>query len=81
MTWHDRARCAGEPTEIFYPGDHSGGGVSPDVRWLCERCPVAAECLEEALSTPESSDYGIWAGTTARERTRIRRARAQRRPA
>jgi WhiB family redox-sensing transcriptional regulator len=41
-------------------------------RELCRRCPVRAECLEQALSEPE--EHGIWGGFSPRERLRNRTA-------
>lgn len=38
---------------------------------VCVDCPVMALCLEHAL---EVGEHGIWAGTTERQRTRMRRA-------
>src|SRR5690606_9161462 len=40
---------------------------------VCATCPVMSECLEYALA--EQVQHGIWGGTTAEERTRIRRER------
>lgn len=34
---------------------------------LCRHCPVAAVCLEYAMTHPE---LGVWGGATARERNR-----------
>lgn len=44
---------------------------SPEGHWmrdeLCARCPVAAACLDEAMTNGE---HGIWGGTSGSERTR-----------
>ncbi|MFN2390310.1 MAG: WhiB family transcriptional regulator, partial [Actinomycetota bacterium] len=39
----------------------------------CSSCPVRSECLEQALVGNEP--YGIWGGTSARERRSLRRQR------
>ena len=31
---------------------------------MCRKCPVLKQCLEYALRHPESTEYGIWGGTT-----------------
>jgi WhiB family redox-sensing transcriptional regulator len=40
---------------------------------LCRTCPLVSPCLEYALTTRQ--DYGVWGGTTERERRDLRRAR------
>lgn len=37
---------------------------------ICVDCPVRELCLEHAVDTGE---HGIWAGTTERQRTRMRK--------
>ena len=37
---------------------------------LCKGCPVRAECAEYAIAAIEP--FGIWGGTTPRERVKIR---------
>lgn len=41
-------------------------------RETCASCPVNAECLEWALTKPE--EYGVWGGTTPRQRGALRKA-------
>jgi WhiB family redox-sensing transcriptional regulator len=36
------------------------------IKRLCRRCPVATECLVEALDN--RIEYGVWGGLTERER-------------
>jgi WhiB family redox-sensing transcriptional regulator len=67
--WVARASCRGMPLKIFYPTDASPGEAIA----TCIRCPVSDECLEYALTHPP--DYGIWGGTTARDRRKILRER------
>ena len=40
---------------------------------VCCNCPVRNECLQHALTKPET--YGVWGGLSARQRNRIRRGR------
>ena len=40
---------------------------------MCEVCPVRVDCLEYALAN--RLDYGVWGGTSERERQRILRER------
>lgn len=45
-------------------------------RKICAKCPVANDCLEEALSLPQFKDnHGIRAGLTPTERNRLRQRR------
>lgn len=62
--WWERAACRGMDTALFFPerGEQIG-----KVREVCAGCPVRAECL--AVAERE----GIWGGTSARERRRMRR--------
>jgi WhiB family redox-sensing transcriptional regulator len=58
--------------------DHGARGTSPDdarrvAQALCTACPVAADCLKWALAHPDLSPEGIWAGTTAAQRRKLRR--------
>lgn len=39
---------------------------------MCNGCPIFDACLEWAV---RHEDFGVWAGTSASERTRIRRER------
>jgi len=68
-SWYDLAECRGM-TDLFHPtrGEHTG-----DAKQVCLRCPVRAQCLDYALDTAEH--YGIWGGTSERERRALRRGR------
>jgi WhiB family redox-sensing transcriptional regulator len=48
------------------------GGDSRPAKALCARCLVQPECLAYALDRPMWDDSGIWGGTSARERRRLR---------
>ena len=67
--WMKRAQCRGEGTELFLP---TVGGNGAKARALCAICPVRQPCLDYALADAELA--GIWAGTTVRERVKMRRA-------
>lgn len=71
--WRRYAACRGKDTSLFFP-DGSQNSVALEAKAICAECPARRTCLEEALSDPTTS--GIWAGTTERERRRIRRRRA-----
>lgn len=38
---------------------------------ICQDCPVKARCLQFALENRDLSRFGIWGGTTERERRRM----------
>ena len=71
MSWTDQAECRGMDMALFF--DCPNGKYSAKAVSACRRCPVAQECLEDALANPETQ--GLWAGTGVRERDRIRRVR------
>ncbi len=72
--WRQRAACArpGIDPDVFFP---LKGGSARRARRICASCPVQVPCLADALATSPWDDVsgGIRAGTTARERERMRR--------
>ena len=66
----DLGSCRGLDPEIFFPD--RGHSLRPAQK-VCGGCIVADECLEYALANGER--FGVWGGTSERERRRIRRAR------
>ncbi|MDQ4149349.1 MAG: WhiB family transcriptional regulator [Actinomycetota bacterium] len=68
MSWQVRARCVEVDPEIFFP---ERGGSSRAARAVCNECSVRIECLKYALANREQ--FGIWGGTSERERRRLRR--------
>ena len=70
--WKREGLCAQTDPDLFFPEDKS----SRAPKAICARCPVRVTCLDYALERNESQ--GIWGGTTAAERRRIRAAREQR---
>jgi len=66
--WADHAACKGVDPNVFHPvrGEDLGAARS-----YCEGCPVRAECLDHAL---RFEPHGVWGGTSAKQRIRMRRA-------
>jgi WhiB family redox-sensing transcriptional regulator len=71
--WMRDAACAGMDPGVFFPDPDSHARHHKTVRRhkerakkVCARCPVARECLEHALANDE--EFGIWGGTTPKER-------------
>jgi WhiB family redox-sensing transcriptional regulator len=70
QTWVDEALCKDLPQRMFFPERHES--AEPALR-ICRRCPVREECLEYAMRN--QIHWGIWGGTSERERRRMRRRR------
>lgn len=65
------ASCSGIDVNMFFMAEGSNG-LTPEarpIRRMCAACPCQSECLEWAL---RHEPFGFWAGTTERERRRIR---------
>ncbi len=72
--------CQREDPELFFPIASTGPAL-PQVnaaKAVCGRCPVRLNCLSYAL---ETSQDGIWGGTTSDERLAMRRPRRRWPPA
>jgi WhiB family redox-sensing transcriptional regulator len=54
---------------MFFP---ERGESTADAKGVCAICPVQASCLDHAMATRER--FGIWGGTSERERRRLRSA-------
>jgi len=81
MSWRDMAACVDTNPGVFFPhADRPRGGVTKKAKAralaVCAGCGVTAPCLTYALTTPASQDYGIWGGTTASQRIKLRQNRA-----
>jgi len=72
-TWHDNAACKGSEPDVFFP-PKGHWGTADEAKGICAGCSVNVECGEYALS-PEIK-FGVWGGTTEKERRRIRREQA-----
>lgn len=71
--WHLDAACRGMDPAIFFP---ERGKSIRKARAVCAQCPVQTECLDFAVETPLGDDFGIWGGTSERQRRPMRRERA-----
>lgn len=69
--WRLDARCAEVSPEPWFPPK---GDPAKDARAMCASCDVAAQCLQFALDNNEQ--YGIWGGTSPRQRAALRRGQA-----
>ncbi|MEU9438393.1 WhiB family transcriptional regulator [Streptomyces sp. NPDC048252] len=72
--------CQRRPT-LFSHETTSTRAAQTDIeqaKLLCSGCPIAAGCLKWALAHPTQARLGVWAGTTARERTHLRQRLADR---
>ncbi|GAA2067639.1 WhiB family transcriptional regulator [Catenulispora yoronensis] len=77
--WQDRAACHDFGSELFFESDNELRVVrarrEQAAKKVCAMCPVRRECLRFAESGPEV--FGVWGGTTQRERA-VRRRRRKR---
>ena len=72
--WQRSAACRGEHAVNFFPPTHF---ERKDLRLarervakaICRTCPVAAECLEYAISSREP--HGVWGGLNEVERRQL----------
>jgi WhiB family transcriptional regulator, redox-sensing transcriptional regulator len=68
----DLGSCRGMDPDVFFPD--RGESLSP-AKAVCAECIVRDECLEFALDQGER--FGVWGGTSERERRKLRRARRE----
>ncbi|MBV8160632.1 MAG: WhiB family transcriptional regulator [Acidimicrobiia bacterium] len=74
-SWREQAACRDAAAELFFPvRGHTDVEIEAAKR-VCATCPVQRECLEFALLSHE--EFGIWGGTTGRERRRMRKVMAR----
>lgn len=69
LHWHNHGLCRKNP-DLFFPEAKEKKKASEAIA-ICLQCPVLRLCRAQALEQRER--YGIWGGTTERERERIRR--------
>lgn len=63
--------CLQTDPEVFFP---TMGRVPNEAKRVCARCEIRLDCLEEALEIGDV--FGVWGGTTQKERAKIRRDRS-----
>ena len=64
--WMDQALCREVDPDLWFPD--KGANAKPAVA-ICQLCPVAAECLDYALTNRER--FGVWGGVTERPRRKL----------
>lgn len=70
--WYRDAACLGMSLDVFFP---KKAVVPTTARRVCDRCPVKAECLQDALNARIGGEVqGVWGGTTTMERRKLRSA-------
>ena len=66
--WLDLGACRGSDNMIFFP---DRGGSSLEAKQICATCKVKTECRDYAVDN--NWTYGVWGGTSVRDRKRMRR--------
>ncbi len=69
-SWVDRANCRGIDSQLFYP---DRGEPTRQAKEVCRGCEVRDDCLDYALTSGQK--FGIWGGTSERERRSLRSRR------
>jgi len=70
--WYYQAACGSADKSVFFgsssPEDRPAYTLTTikEARAMCAVCPVFNDCLTHAIKRRE--DYGLWAGTTMRQR-------------
>ena len=69
--WDSTPACAGTDTELWFNKDDEPSYSEKNLlQRICASCEVRNQCLEYSL---KHSVMGYWAGTTPRERQRLRK--------
>lgn len=71
-SWMTQANCRGVDPAPFFPAQ---GQSTREAKAVCRACVVREQCLEFALTDPFEK-FGIWGGTSERQRRRLRVRRA-----
>ncbi|MFJ2158270.1 WhiB family transcriptional regulator [Streptomyces sp. NPDC087856] len=73
MEWTQRAACAHEDPELFFPLSSTGPALRQELaaKRVCLRCPVIRQCFDWAMRSGQV--HGVWGGTSERERAELRR--------
>ena len=78
--WRTRAACLDRDPETFFPHRSDRDGEDEAVA-VCRRCPVEADCLDEAMDAETyrstSDRHGIWGGKTPQQRYAMHRSQTR----
>jgi WhiB family redox-sensing transcriptional regulator len=75
MRWRDHAKCKGMNIDMFFPERGVPYSSIKATKAICKACPVMMDCLNMILNT-ENDNFGIYGGTTPKERRKIRSERS-----
>lgn len=64
--WYREGACLGVDPEVFHPGR---GQSTDEAKQVCQTCPVAQECLIDALCQPQT--HGVRGGLSEKERSAV----------
>lgn len=76
--WRQHAACIGADPELFFSSSRQGPAPIAAAKRVCAACPVARECLTEAMTMPAGGIYGVWGGKGPRELRAMKRRRDRR---
>ena len=73
MDWRHESVCRDEDPELFFPVGTGASAMAQvgRAKLVCNRCPVATQCLNWALKT--NQDSGVWGGASEDERRDMKR--------
>lgn len=73
--WTTRGACRSVDPEMMFPGEKDYNGIAA-AKEVCSDCPLSVfmACKKEHAEEP----YGVWAGRTADEHRRARKAKQRR---
>ena len=63
--WRTYALCRGMGPDLFFT---TKGESLREAKQVCNACPVRFPCLHDGMT----EDFGIWGGTSNRQRRRLR---------
>ena len=72
---YEKALCRGMDINLFFPERGVNYNTIREIKKLCKQCPVRVECFEVAMAQ-ENDNFGIFGGTTPKERRKIRAERS-----
>lgn len=71
MSWWKQAACRQAETDYWFPTDGDDTKtMCANAKAVCAKCTVREECLQWAL---DHESFGVWGGTTEKERILLRR--------